>query len=160
MKLLQNSKFTGMALILLLVLNTSLLLFILFHHPGPPPPPRGDRGDRGGPREFLIHELKFDEQQRNAYDALIRDHRAAVESLEEDIRANREILVNQLENPGADSAVVASAAIKIGNDQQQLEKVTFEHFRKVRAICRPQQQVKFDHVIKEALHIMGPPPRQ
>jgi Spy/CpxP family protein refolding chaperone len=154
MKLLQNPKFTGAALILLLVLNTSLLVFILCRHHGPPPPP----GDHGGPRDFLVHELQFDKQQQDAYDALITEHRSAVDRLQEDIRANREAMVDELENSAADSSVVIAAQKKIGDDQQQLEKVTFDHFRKVRAICRPQQQVKFDEVIKEALHMMGPPP--
>jgi Spy/CpxP family protein refolding chaperone len=151
MKLLQNPKFTGAALILLLVLNTSLLVFILSRHHGPPPP-----GERGGPRDFLVHELQLDKSQQDAYDALIEEHRTAVNRLQEDIRANREIMVDQLENPATDSIAVNAAQKKIGDDQQQLEKVTFDHFRKVRAICHPQQQVKFDEVIKEALHMMAP----
>lgn len=155
MKLLQNSKFTGPAILLLLILNSTLLIMLLCH----PAPKSGRDGMpvQGGPRNFLIHELNMDAAQQSKYDTLIKFHRAAVSQIQNDIRSKRDSLVSQLANATPDSAKINSLTASIGNDQAQLEKVTFEHFRQLRKICTPEQQLKFDNVIREALRMMGPP---
>jgi protein CpxP len=156
MKLLQNTKFTGPAILLLLILNSTLLVLLLVKHPEPKSssPPM----EHGGPRDFLVHELNMDTAQQRKYDTLIKFHRAAMNKIQDDIRTNRDSLVSQLNNANFDTLKINSFAAKIGNDQSQIEKVTFHHFRRVREICTPQQQPKFDSVIREALRMMGPPP--
>jgi hypothetical protein len=47
---------------------------------------------------------------------------------------------------------------EIGKNQALLETVTFQHFTEVRKICTPEQQKKFDEIIREALRMMGPSP--
>jgi protein CpxP len=157
MKLLQNSKFTGPALLLLLVLNTSLLVMLLLKHPGPPPPPENPPFAQGGPREFLVHELKMDSPQIRNYDTLIKFHHANMDFIQKDIRVHRDSLIDQLGNPAFDSSQVNAIADRIGKDQSQIERNNFEHFRQVRSLCRPEQQLKFDSIIHDALRMMGPP---
>ena len=154
MKLLQNSKFTGPALILLLALNTTLLVLLLTRHHGPPFPP----GGHPGPRDFIIHELKMDAKQEEAYDVLIKAHRAAVDDIQNEIRLERDSLVALLGKATIDQFAVKFLTDKIGRDQSKLEIITFQHFTEVRKICTPEQQKKFDDIIREALRMMGPPP--
>lgn len=47
-------------------------------------------------------------------------------------------------------------AAEIGEDQKQIELITFAHFQKVRELCNDDQKKKFDEVIQEALKSMGP----
>jgi protein CpxP len=158
MKLLQNSKFTGPAILLLLILNSTLLVMLLLKHPEPKPPFPPHPDGHGGPRDFLVHELNMNATQQSQYDTLIKFHRAAMDKIQDDIRLHRDSLVSQLGSTTVDSAKLNSIADKIGNDQSQIEKVTFRHFKDVRGICTPEQQPKFDSVIREALRMMGPPP--
>jgi protein CpxP len=153
MKLLQNSKFTGPALILLLALNTVLLVVLLTRHHGPPFPPGGP-----GPKDFLVHELKMDEKQINAFDVLIKKHREAVDPIQEAIHQERDSLVALLGSASPNQAGVQQLSDEIGVNQSKLEAVTFQHFTEVRKICTPEQQKKFDEIIREALRMMGPPP--
>ncbi|CAN5186135.1 hypothetical protein BH09BAC5_BH09BAC5_26810 [soil metagenome] len=157
MKLLQNSKFTGPALLLLLILNSALLVLILMKHPPRPgdnmrPPMMGQEG----PREFLIHELKLNENQQKAYSELIEKHKAAMEILQHDMQSQREGLIDLLGSADSDSSKMNAFVKKIGEDQLQIEKLNFEHFKALRNVCNAEQQLKFDSIIKEALRMIGP----
>ncbi|MGZ3904989.1 MAG: hypothetical protein ACXVC6_14910, partial [Bacteroidia bacterium] len=56
-----------------------------------------------------------------------------------------------------DSALVKQLADSMAFYQVQMELLTYDHFKKIRAICKPDQQKKFDEVINKALEMMGPP---
>ncbi len=156
MKLLQNLKFTGPALLLLLVLNSTLLVLILMKHPphpqNPPPPSMG----QGGPKDFLIHELNLNDQQQKSYGLLIDKHKASMGIIQSDIRTQRDSLVSLLGSSNMDSLTMNSLTSRIGDDQALIEKVNFQHFKALRNICNPDQQPKFDSVIRDALRMMGP----
>jgi Spy/CpxP family protein refolding chaperone len=163
MKLLQNTKFTGPALLLLLFLNTTLLVMLVFKHPGPhppfpPPPPPPFAQGQEGPRNFLVHELNMTDDQKTQYEKLIADHRASVGKIQEVIHGLRDSMSILLGKSSVDSSQIKMLTNKIGNEQAQLEQATFFHFQQVRSICTPDQQLKFDSVIHEALRLMGPPP--
>ena len=50
-------------------------------------------------------------------------------------------------------------ADSLGALRAKEELFTYEHFRQVRAICRPDQLPRFDAAIGEAVQSMGPPHR-
>jgi Spy/CpxP family protein refolding chaperone len=160
---MENSKFLKVVIVILLIINISTLAFMWMHKPpmqqAPPPPPPHERNDVF---EHLTHELKLSEQQRNQYDQLRKEHHAAMESLQEKGRATHDHFFALLQNKSADSTLVSKLADSISNNQKQIELVTFYHFQKVRAICNPEQQKKFDEIIDDALQMMfpKPPPRR
>ncbi|WP_315816860.1 hypothetical protein [Paraflavitalea speifideaquila] len=45
-------------------------------------------------------------------------------------------------------------ADEIGILQKQLDLITFQHFQRVRALCKPEQVLKFDTVVKEIVNRM------
>ena len=161
MKLLENSKFTGAALLLLLALNTVLLGIFVLKKPCPPqgPPPMMPQGPPPPPgasaRDFLIQQLQLNDAQQKQYDSLIKEHRALVDKFQSALRTTRDSMINLIGNSSADPASLSS---RIGYDQSQIEKATFDHFRKLRAICNSSQQQKFDSVIKDALRMIAPAP--
>src|SRR5258708_7809337 len=79
---MDNSKFLKIVIVVLLLLNTGTLAFMWTnnHRMGPPPPPPHERQDVF---EFLTHELKFNDEQRNQYDQLRKEHHKAVEAMQE-----------------------------------------------------------------------------
>lgn len=154
---MDNSKFLKIIIVVLLLLNTGTLAFMWTnnHRMGPPPPPPHERQDVF---EFLTYELKFNDEQRNQYDQLRKEHHKAIEAIQENGRSTHDNFYALLQNKSADSALVSQLADSISYNQKQIELLTFYHFQKVRAICNHQQQKKFDEVIRDALHMMFPKP--
>ena len=140
-------------IIVLLVCNAvTIALFWTRHRPGHPPSGRDAAA-------YIIRELQMDKSQQDKYEALIKEHRAASGRLREDIKSAKDNLYSLLQLQEKDSAAVTTATEKVKEQLGKLEMVTFEHFKKVRAICDPAQQKKFDAIIKNVLEMMKPGPR-
>jgi hypothetical protein len=78
-------------------------------------------------------------------------------------RANNSLLRGKLfellATQDANAPEVQKMIDLIASSRKQEEITTFEHFRKVRGLCRPDQQAKFDAAIGEAVQSLGPPGR-
>jgi len=152
---MDNSKFLKIVIVVLLIINIGTLAFMWTNKPSKMPLPPHERQDVF---EFLTHELKFNDEQRNQYDQLRKEHHSEVEAIQKRGRSNHDHFFALLQNKSADSTLVSQLADSISINQKQIELVTFYHFQKVRAICNSEQQKKFDEVIGEALHKMFPKP--
>jgi Spy/CpxP family protein refolding chaperone len=116
-----------------------------------PPPPQGQVF------EFLTRELKLDAAQQEAYKKLRDEHQAGVRDIRENIqRKAKEDLFELLKKPAVSDSEVHVYSSKAAAADQQLDEFTFHHFQKLRAICNPDQQKRFDEIIQEALQQMGP----
>lgn len=137
---------------LLTLLNLALLITI-WKAPAAHGPPLPDFG----PAKRIIHELNFNENQVSNYNKLVEEHRAAMRKLRDEgglLRNNYFELLKE-EHP-ADSTITLKLAA-IARNQEEIEKVTFNHFREVREICTPDQKKKFDEMILDVLRAMGKP---
>ena len=152
---MESARFLKIIIIILILLNIGTLAFLWIQKsPGMHPPHHGG----GGPFEFLSNELNLSEQQREQYKQLRDEHHSEVEGLQEAGREMRHQFFDQLHGASSDSLQVEKLATDIASNQRQIELITFHHFQKVRAICSPEQQKKFDDVIDEALRMMAPRP--
>lgn len=147
---MENLKFYKIAIALLLVLNIGTLTFMWMHRPLPP--------DQRGPFQFLVHATGMDEVQQKSYAQLRDAHRAQVESFRAQNSDLRKQLFAQLAQHSSSDPIVLQLTDSIASVKRQEEILTYEHFREVRAICRPDQQSKFDAAIGEAIQSMVPPP--
>lgn len=151
-----NARFLKVIILVLVIINAGTVTFLWLHKP--PHPIREDgRMDTFG---FLVHELKLDDSQQEQYRKLRDDHHEKTEGLREKGRHMRDHFFELLKKPSADSADIQRLSDSIALNQKQIELLTYYHFREVRKICTPEQQKKFDDVIQDALHMMGPPPHQ
>jgi len=146
---MENKKILSFAVIALFLLNLGTLAFLFLgrpHHPGPPP--------EGGPAQFLIHELALSTDQQKQFEKLKEEHHSRVMQIQDSLHTLHEAYFDEL------SSTTTMKADSIENlmsqKQKEIEHITFDHFKKVRGICTPEQQKKFDSVIQEALRIMGP----
>lgn len=153
MKLLQNKKFTGTAITLLLLLNAGLIVLFLVK----PERPHGPEGGKDGPKNFIIKELQLNTEQQKQYELLVKEHRGQVNEIQEEIRLLRDSMVGclQMENP--DDSMVNVLSGKVGAKQEELDQVTFSHFIKLKAICNAEQKIRFGEIIHEVLRMMAPP---
>jgi protein CpxP len=146
-------------IIALLVLNAATLFIIFRMHLNSAPD--RDHGGEKGPAEFIIRKLKLDDAQQQQFAILRDEHRHSMDrSHEEDMRLHH-IYFGLIKTAQPDKAIVDSIAGLIGNQRREVALATFDHFQKLRAICRDDQKVFFDDAIDEiAESIMhqGPPP--
>ena len=137
------------AIAALIVLNFGVLAFVWFARP--PKPPQGGRNGQNVV-EVMMRELQFDDAQRKTYENLLSEHRKLRDQLDFDMQEQQERLFKGVAT-GDSSAIVQVKELK-----GALEMAIFNHFSNLRAICRPDQQVKFDALLIETLRNANPKP--
>jgi Spy/CpxP family protein refolding chaperone len=146
----KNKLLTGLV-ILLLVANAATIAMFWVNKKQHPPQPKGSAKD------FLIKELKLDTAQQAQLEILVKEHRQTVEVLREKIKASKDSLFDLVKQPNASDSVKQAAATAAGRAAMQIDLVTLDHFQKVRSLCTPEQQKKFDEIIHKVTAMMGQP---
>lgn len=151
----KNKWLTALVILLVVINAVTIVLFWMGRDQQQPPsrPPHA----QGGPANYLIRELQLDGQQQQQYLQLVNVHRQAADQLREQIGEKKDSLFHLLrQNPVPDSVKKAAVAAA-GRLSEELDLLTFDHFQKVRALCTPAQQEKFDRIIREVIAMMGGP---
>ncbi len=157
-----KSKFFTILVVGLLLLNTSVVVFLLVkrdkHHP--PPHPQ----QQGGAFNFLVKELSFDSAQIKQYQGLRNNHKQTMDSIRNEMRVVKDSLFNLLKTNNSSDVIVQQKLNCIAQSERCIDEITFNHFKRVRAICNVAQQTKFDEVIATAMKMnapqhQSPPPR-
>ncbi len=137
--------------VILLVLCNLCLLGVIWMKPG-----QLFGGQHGGaPRDFVIHTLKFSDEQVKRYDSLITDHRRAMDQVRDEMTINRKQLFENLVKEGKFNPEADSLSRAIGDEQRQIETITYYHFAQVKAICTDAQKAEFDKIIVEVTKMMN-----
>lgn len=144
MKNILNNKIVGWLIVLLILANIATLTFFWIGHL------KNQRNH--SPKEFLAKSLHFSETQKNAYFELAKDHNESANKIREQIKINKEELFQLLKSEKIDDSIKKNAALKISISIQALDMLTFEHFKKVRALCTEEQKPKFDELIQKMVN--------
>ncbi len=144
MKNILNNKIVGWLIVLLILANIATLTFFWIGHL------KNQRNH--SPKEFLAKSLHFSETQKNAYFELAKDHNESANKIREQIKFNKEELFQLLKSEKIDDSIKKNAALKISISIQALDMLTFEHFKKVRALCTEEQKPKFDELIQKMVN--------
>ncbi|MBL0912556.1 MAG: periplasmic heavy metal sensor [Bacteroidia bacterium] len=145
------NKYTFYTIIIagLLISNVLLVIFAL-----DPSRPRGFDPDR--PRNIIIGRLDLDEEQVRRYDILIQAHRTDIAAKDREImHCKSELYAYLTQEKGP--APLDSLSGKIGQLQQEVEKIHYAHFLQIRALCRPEQLSAFDALSRDIAGIFNPP---
>lgn len=135
--------------VLLLLANLGMAGFIFMQrqaHPGP---------DKLKFR--VIETLKFDPEQVREYEALIRAHRDSMRKGNDAISLLKKELYKQLNMP-QQAAVTDSLIAQIGAVQNRIESYHYQHFLKIKSLCRPDQQANFEVLSHELSTYFRPGP--
>ena len=141
----------------LLLTNIAVLVyFLLLRHP--------DHGHQGPPSrssngisEKLKDSVGFNEQQIAEYQKLKDEQSASIKTMFDEMRKAKESLFKLLSDPNVSDSAIGRASDDIANKQKALDLQTFNHFKKVRALCTPDQLVKYDSLIQRMFRKMGRP---
>ncbi|MFT6166482.1 MAG: hypothetical protein ACJAV5_000142 [Vicingaceae bacterium] len=106
------------------------------------------------PKEIVIDRLDLDEAQIKNYLELVSVHREATNELMKGIRAKRSLLYELLTASGS-TTKVDSTVINIGQLQQELERLNFNHFQDIQLLCNANQLQAFEDLSREFAELFG-----
>jgi Spy/CpxP family protein refolding chaperone len=140
-----------LALVLALV-NIGVLGFFWWNRPPGPPP------GKQGVRE-LIASLHFNSAQKARADTLRLEHQAAMAEFVQKSAALRRQLYQLTAVTPIDTIAAGRLMDQLAAEGKRMERVTFDHFRKVRDIGTPEQKRLFDQGIGDAVSgmLLRPP---
>jgi HrpA-like RNA helicase len=134
-------------LIVALVISHVLLLFHFL----------GDRRKSEGPKSIIIERLHLNDDQIVAYEALISQHRNAVNNHETSLIQLRTTLYESLKNDAADTIQTQKIIDSIASLQAKAEQINYAHFQAIKKLCKPEQLKYFNDFTPEFAHLFGPP---
>lgn len=133
------NKFTFLKLlILILFISNLVLLYFLFN----------DWSNKKGPKSIIIERLHFDSEQIKSYEMYIEKHRGAINSNEMKIKKLRSRLFEQLKYK-QDSLTVDSIVSGILKQQYLAERINYNHFLEIKALCKPSQINDYNDLTKD-----------
>lgn len=134
----------GLLLLFLVVMN-GILLFMLFGQ-GP------DRRPPGPPKDFIVKELGFDENQMEEYRELSKAHFKSMRRFDEQSRKLKDELFNGIGDKNFTAKQADSITTLIAQLSKDKELNVFGHFKEVGEVCTPEQKAKLDKIISKTLH--------
>jgi hypothetical protein len=150
---MNDKLFYKIIIILLVAINLGTLGFIWMgrHRPGPP-----DGRLPGDVVAFLTKELQLTAGQQDTLKTLQETFKDEIRDAEENYRGLHPPFFDQLQGAAIDSAKFNLALDALTAGSRKIETLTFGYFRQVRAMCNPQQQLKFDGIVNEAMRMLAP----
>jgi periplasmic protein CpxP/Spy len=132
---MNKTRFLTGAVVALLLLNISVIAFFLSQRRPRP---------MEGPRQIMIEKLHFDTAQIAAYDQLIEQHRNKIRTKETEITNAKSQLYLILQ--GEDRSQMDMLIRNIGQLQEAVERIHFEHFSGIKSICKGSQIADFNNL--------------
>jgi Spy/CpxP family protein refolding chaperone len=147
-----SNKILSAAVILLLIANIALVAFMVFGKSK-----RGDmrKGGRPDPIETMTKELSLTDQQQKDLKQMRDDFFKTNKTIFDSMRAAKAAMFSLVKDPAANDSVIESYSRKISDIQASADKITFAHFRRVRAMLTPEQQPKYDEFLKKMMMLRG-----
>lgn len=108
---------------------------------------KGNSKNEWSPVEYMAKEIGFDSTQKHAFRELWETVNKKNKELNDSIRINREALYRNLKLEPQPDSLLLEIATKMAGFEKQVTLNNYEHFRKVRAICKDSQQTKLDTVV-------------
>ena len=141
-----NNKILSIAVVLLLLANIALVIFIVKgrnQHETKKPAGKGD------PFESMVKELNMTEDQKKNHQQIREEYFKLVKPLFDSVRAAKSTYFALVKDTTASESTLTSYNKHISEIQSTIDKITFEHFRKVRALYKEDQQKKYDEMVQK-----------
>ncbi len=108
--------------------------------------------ERKPPGVFLVKALGFDDNQKEQFRAITREHRRTMRGISDDIRSLKDELFKGLSNDSFENANIDSIASLIGEKEKLKDLEVYRHFKSVQELCNAEQKEIFGKIINDALH--------
>jgi Spy/CpxP family protein refolding chaperone len=143
-----NNKFLIVAVVLLLLTNI-FLVFMMLKGKGT----KNDWRNRKEPFEMMAKELKMTEEQRKEYKLFREEHQKIIRPLFDSIRVAKTAYFDYVKenNAASEDSAFNIYKLKVSDRMTEIDKLTFAHFKKVRALFTPEQLPQFDEFLKKMM---------
>lgn len=152
---MSKMKLLSIAVIGLLILNLGIVGFLFFSKPlRPHDRPNGRPPfERVKPQKEIIERLHFDSDQVRQYEILIEAHQASIRALNDSIRNVKSMLYLMLnaENISDKDSLIET----LGSLQEGIERIHYDHFAKVKKLCRADQLSDFEELTTRLADFFG-----
>ncbi|MFI5130888.1 MAG: Spy/CpxP family protein refolding chaperone [Chitinophagales bacterium] len=142
----------------LLLTNIAVLAYFLWIKQ--PVQKRGGGNPKIGIADRLKDSVGFSDEQVAQYEKLKDDQWTSLRPMFDEMRKAKDNFFKLLSDPNSSDSVIDRASDVIAQKQKALDVQTFNHFKKVRALCTPEQQAKYDSMIQRMFRKMGKPIRR
>jgi protein CpxP len=142
-----TTRILTIAVVLLLLANITLVYFLVSARKHA----SDRRQGRGEPFEMMVKELNMTDQQQKDFKQLKEDHFKNVRPLFDSVRNAKTAFFQLTKDPSVNDSTLNAYEQRVTQQQSKLDFLTFEHFRKVRALFTPEQQPKFDSFIQRMM---------
>ncbi|HRG22888.1 MAG TPA: hypothetical protein PLL23_00790 [Chitinophagaceae bacterium] len=145
--MMKNSNKILTLVIGLLLVSNIVLVYFMVNGSGKKP----SKKDRMDPAEIMIKEVGMDEQQAATHKQMKDDHFKAVRPLYDSLRTAKATYFGLVKDASVTDSVGKMYREKIAVWQNTIDSMTFAHFRKMRNLLNPQQQVKYDEFVQKLM---------
>lgn len=166
-----KDRFLIVVIIFLFVLNLFTLGYLMFERNPPPPgsdererfepvdnnPDFRDRRRPDKPDVLIINKLKLNGDQVKQFEELKKEHRLRINALQDSSRRFHDEYFGLLKGAQPDSIKANLLLDKIARNQAEIDRTTYDHFEKIKAICGPEQKELFNSFIDEIARSFKPP---
>lgn len=140
---------------ILVIANLALLAYFFW-----PRDKKSHGGRESSKPDMVSYSLEksvgFDDQQMTKYSEIKKSHKEKIKPLFDSLRISRENFYKLLQQQDADSSLQISVQT-IGARQEAIDVQIYNHFKEIRAICRPEQYPAFDSMVQKAVMKMSAP---
>ena len=140
-----NNKILSVAVVLLLLVNIALVIFMVKGRKS------GAKKQRQEPFSIMVKELDMSEQQQADYKSQKEEHFKTIRPLFDSLRSAKAAFFDLIKDSNPTDSLADVYNKRIALQQSQIDKLTFEHFKRVRALFTPEQKPKFDEFIKKMM---------
>ncbi|MGK0252634.1 MAG: protein CpxP [Mariniflexile sp.] len=106
---------------------------------------------KGGPAEFIVKALKFDNEQMAKFEKINKGHHEAMVKSRDETKVLKDKLGRLIIEENISDAEVDSILVLLAEKEKAHEKMMFYNLRAIQAICTDEQKQHFEKIIKDAL---------
>ena len=147
---MKTNKILTIAVVLLLIVNVVMLVCMMKgrgHHG------MKKQGGKGGPFDMMVKEMNMNEQQQTEFKKLKDEHFTAIKPVFDSVRTLKKSLFGLVKEENINDSLVNNYSALIAQQQAIIDKLTINHFRKVRALFSADQQKKFDSITQKMIQM-------
>jgi periplasmic protein CpxP/Spy len=147
-----TNKILTIAVVLLLITNIALVAFMMF---GKNKPGRRGDGGKGEPFAMMEKELNMTEQQKKEHFQYREEYFKSIRPLFDSVRLAKAAYFSLVKNADINDSMLTVGYKKVIDIQTAIDRQTFDHFRRVRALYSGEQQKKYDELVQKMMAQRG-----
>jgi hypothetical protein len=148
---MRSNKLLAVAAIALLIIN-GVLVYLLWTEKN-----SHKKTDRPARKDRFAEELKLDDKQKDEHKKLREAHFEYMRPLFDSVSSYRSSLFKLSKDSVANDSLVNYYSGKLAETHSAIARNTYEHFKKVRILLNPDQQIKYDSMIQRMMSRRGGP---